>query len=213
MVGKKGSGKTTAAEIAKKLGYQPLAFADAIKLTAEKVFNIPLKILNDPISKDSMQITSLLNEDQISKFLWELSNNYVSIHPSVIAEAIGQYKGPTVANTPRQLLQVLGTDLVRDCVDEDYWLKAVMAKVKPGSKYVIHDVRFQNECDFIKDKLNGHIIVINRPGISSNDYHISEQFIPKSYDFLINNSKSLKDFNISIISSIELAEYSHGSKF
>jgi hypothetical protein len=212
IVGKKGSGKTTAAEIAAKRGYIPLAFADAIKNTASKVFNIPLAIMHDPIAKDNMQISVELNETHLNAFLWALSSAYTPLHPDAINDAVGAYRGPSAVYTPRQLLQVLGTELVRDCVDKEYWLKAILSQTKPGGRYVIHDVRFQNECDFIKNKLGGTVIVIQRPGYVTADTHASEQLTPESYDFLINNNSSLSDLKLSVLSNIELAEYTYGQK-
>lgn len=210
--GKKGSGKTTVAQIAAKKGYKLIAFADPLKLTCSKVFNIPESVLNDPIAKDNMQISISLNEAALSAFLWSLSNNYVQIHPSAIDEAVGTYKGPSEVYTPRQLLQVLGTDLVRDCVDKEYWVKAASAKIEPNNKYIFHDTRFENECDFVKNNLNGIILLVERAGQFNNDNHASEQFKPQNFDFKINNDSSLNDFYFSVLSTIELAEYQNGKK-
>lgn len=209
--GRKHSGKTTIAEIAAKKGYKPIAFADPIKITASKVFNISETVLNDPIAKDHMQVSINLNEAALSAFLWSLSNIYVQMHPSAIDEAVALYKGPEWVYTPRQLLQVLGTDLVRDCVDKDYWLKAAASKIEPNCNYVIHDARFQNECDFIKNVLKGTILVVERAGLSNKDSHVSEQFTPSNFDFKLNNDSSLKDFYMSAMSVIELAEYGNKS--
>ena len=60
--------------------------------------------------------------------------------------------------------------------------------------FVISDVRFQNEADFVK-KHNGLLIKVNRPGENNNDNHISETGIDdiKIYDILIQNSGSIFD--------------------
>ena len=213
LVGKKQSGKTTAAEISRKLGYIPLAFADAIKKTTSKIFNIPLAVMNDPVAKESMQLSIELNDKSIKDFLWALSASYVPMHPDTITEAVAKYKGPDMVYTPRQLLQVLGTDLVRDCVDENYWLESLASSIKPGGKYAIHDVRFQNEIEFIQKRFNGKVIVIERPGIDNIDSHISEQFQPTNYDFKINNNGSLVSFINEVKTMFALAEFNNESSF
>lgn len=211
VVGKKGSGKTTAAKLAEKLGFIPLAFADALKNTTSKVFNIPVNILNDNYAKDNMQITIELTDSVLSNFLWELSNTYTPIHPTAIEQAIADYAGPRMMSTPRQLLQVLGTDLVRDNVDKEYWLNALLSKIKnPKLDYIVHDVRFQNECDLIKRK-NGAVLVITRPGGTNLDSHVSESFKPAEYDFLINNNSSIDQFTRDVTNVLRLAKL-NGSK-
>jgi hypothetical protein len=48
--------------------------------------------------------------------------------------------------TPRQILQKVGTDLLRDQFDTDVWVKALASKVKDNyGNYVISDWRFPNE--------------------------------------------------------------------
>lgn len=196
IVGKKGSGKTTIAKIAELKGFIPLAFADALKLTTSKVFNIDLHYLNDNYAKDNMQITIELTEQQIEKFLWELSLSYKPIHPDTIVDAAARYDGPAIVYTPRQLLQVLGTDLVRNFVSDQYWLDALQSKITNLSQnYIIHDVRFQNECDFVIDALKGAIIIVERPGLETTDSHVSEMLNPTNYTVKLTNDTSLNEFS------------------
>lgn len=60
---------------------------------------------------------------------------------------------PTDCNfSVRQLLQLIGTDLVRDCWDEDFWLRRAERDMKSSGAdiYVFTDVRFSNEAEMIK---------------------------------------------------------------
>jgi len=78
-------------------------------------------------------------------------------------------KGPQV----RRILQGFGLAL-RD-IQENYWINIVRDKMEPGKRYVITDVRFDNEAEFIRE--SGIIVHVSRPRkerIEGAD-HISEQ--------------------------------------
>ncbi len=89
----------------------------------------------------------------------------------------------------RRGLQLLGTDVVRECFDQDHWIKAwkksvqTMTTEKEGSDLVIlaDDVRFENEAQAVKS-LGGKIIYIESPAKNTSiDTHKSEAGIPISY--------------------------------
>lgn len=67
----------------------------------------------------------------------------------------------------RALLQRLGTDVCRECIDEDYWVDAWMKEYneaqQQGIQWVLtDDMRFGNELQAVRD-LNAHVIKIVRP--------------------------------------------------
>jgi len=72
--------------------------------------------------------------------------------------------------TLRTFLQVVGTDLFRDCFDKDVWIK--LAKMKIDSLIEAHtenvvvfafpDLRFDNEAKLVRD-LSGVVVKIERP--------------------------------------------------
>ena len=76
--------------------------------------------------------------------------------------------------SPRQLLQTLGTEWGRDCVDRDIWLKLAKARYDaPGGGYVVFsDVRFQNEADWVRK--HGALIHITRADAPPVSAHSSE---------------------------------------
>lgn len=210
--GKKGSGKTTAAEVFMKAGYKSLAFADTLKQATSKVFDIPLSILNDAVAKDSMQISINLDKPYLKAFLEYLSSNFKSISPELISRAVETYRGPDLMQTPRQLLQVLGTDLIRTHISDQYWIEALESLIKPGSNYVIHDVRFQNEADLIRNKLLGKVLIVERPRVDQADYHVSELFMPAEYDYKLLNYSNLAQFTADVKNTISLIGYQDGKK-
>lgn len=63
--------------------------------------------------------------------------------------------------TRRKMVQLVGTEMVRDCLGQDHWIKLLetMMPQRVNSKVVVTDVRFQNELQWILDK-GGFIIHI-----------------------------------------------------
>lgn len=78
----------------------------------------------------------------------------------------------TTDPTVRPMLQRLGA-AVRDHLGIDTWLDAAMSSMEPGRRYVISDVRFENEAQRILD-LGGSVYRIDRPGVLPANDHISE---------------------------------------
>ncbi len=123
------------------------------------------------------------------------------------------YKGHL---TYRELLQYLGTDLVRNKLHENAWINATFSKHKPEYKYndnskatvdswhhtslpnwIITDCRFENEAKAIKDR-DGLLIRVNR-GIYPNDpinigVHESETSLDNyQFDHTINNNGTIDE--------------------
>lgn len=64
--------------------------------------------------------------------------------------------------TPRDALQIVGTNVLRNHFHQDLWFLTVKNRVrKTLGNVVISDVRFRNEIDFIRQN-NGILIRINR---------------------------------------------------
>lgn len=99
----------------------------------------------------------------------------------------------------RRLLQRLGTDVVREMIDEDAWVSIMRARVSTllalGHNVVVTGVRFQNELEAIKE-LGGTTVWITRPGFSDDvpDTHPSENTLkPQDFQFIVENSGTLDD--------------------
>jgi hypothetical protein len=84
--------------------------------------------------------------------------------------------------TPRQMMQLVGTDMFRNMVDDDFWIQHFLTFYNNHHdtvNLVVSDVRFQNEVDIIK-QLGGKIVRITRSDIrpgrhTTFDGHVSEQ--------------------------------------
>lgn len=98
--------------------------------------------------------------------------------------------------TYRYILQTLGTDWARTLVDKDFWSKLVEERyTKNGKNIIIDDLRFGNECGFIKSQELGLTFYIQRDQnvIDFNaDLHISENDLqPEDCEYVINNNRQL----------------------
>ena len=106
-------------------------------------------------------------------------------------------------STPRELLQVLGTDCGRDMIHTNLWTISLFADYKPKNcydiegrqlrmkslpKWVITDMRFPNELSYIKDR-GGITIRVNTTRAGKVSNHESETALDNSiFDHVIDNS-------------------------
>ncbi len=103
--------------------------------------------------------------------------------------------------TPRYVLQTLGTDYLRNYIDENYHTKIIDLDIKQyirdGYKSIIlTDLRFPNEANYVKEN-GGIIIKVDRPGLDGVSSHQSE-----SHDIIPNitilNDGDEKDLKVKI---------------
>ena len=107
--------------------------------------------------------------------------------------------------TVRTLLQFIGTELFRDNIVDDIWVRSLWLRIKenPHKNYVITDIRFPNELNFFKEKYNGNFISIKveRDGCVGNDVglgmHKSEQY-DLDTDYVIDNNETIYDLNLKV---------------
>lgn len=64
----------------------------------------------------------------------------------------------------RPLLVAWGTHVMRK-LDQDHWIKKISNKLKPNCINFITDVRYENECIWIKDRKMGKVIYLSRSGV------------------------------------------------
>lgn len=89
---------------------------------------------------------------------------------------------PIIEKSPRQLLQLLGTEWGRQMIHPDLWVMLAARRVAdirlrhPGANIVITDVRLDNEAAMIRE-LGGEIWMLTRPGAGTPHAHSSENGI------------------------------------
>lgn len=110
----------------------------------------------------------------------------------------------------RILLQRLGTECGR-AYNPDLWVERLAQKIEEieawrnpsiDRLYVIDDVRFSNEAEFIKSK-GGYIVRIYRP-LKANSDHLSERGLPDwLIDGIIYNNRGIDELHEAAIKEAE----------
>lgn len=110
-----------------------------------------------------------------------------------IVDTIGWDRAKTEFGEIRRLLQVMGTEVGRMMLGPNVWVHIVDKKMmKLGvDDYVITDVRFENEADFVRD-LGGIVVRVTRSGVEAINQHSSE-VIDFDWDFEIQNDGTLDE--------------------
>lgn len=108
--------------------------------------------------------------------------------------------------TPRKALQFIGTEVMQYKIQEllpnigrNFWIHKI--KMDPDKKYIITDLRFHHEYEFLKKTYNDKLMVIKviRPNQNGIDEHCSEEeFKTIPVDKIIYNDKTIKEFIDSI---------------
>ena len=169
ILGKKGSGKDTVADIIIELlsQYKKKAFADNIKKICSIMTGIPLE--------------NWYNQD-LKEF--------------VLPNFWPNKKGHLY--TYRTLMQTVGTEAIRDVVNDNVWIDGVLYDygVKRNGKeegnIVISDVRHKKEYERIQS-LGGVIIKVIRQSVVSNDTHSSEtQIDTLGGDYIVYNHSTIE---------------------
>jgi hypothetical protein len=93
---------------------------------------------------------------------------------------------PEYGKTVREILQIFGTECMRNHFGQDFWVKKLIPDLLfANTSIVIDDVRFPEEEKLIRD-YGGEIWKIERPGIMQLD-HSSESGKINYDQFILNN--------------------------
>ena len=90
----------------------------------------------------------------------------------------------------RRLLQVFGTDVARNLLDEYIWVDKVWKRIEelpPTQNVVVTGIRFPNELVIAHENW-----YVERPGLL-NDGHESEQLEPRQFDRCLINDGTITD--------------------
>lgn len=113
----------------------------------------------------------------------------------VLKEQIDEFWG----FSPRNAMQLLGTEYGRDMLRADVWIKRAELEHKQnavkGFSTIITDVRFENEAEWLRSQPNAKLIYLRVPGLEKDEKynHASENGIKfvEGFDKLVINDKSL----------------------
>ena len=195
--GRKSSGKTECAKELEKNGYIILNFSDSLKELICELLNIKIETLE--FLKNSEKFKYILTEKQLKHI-----SNVTDIKYVIVKKVIG-FKQRTIRN----LLQIIGTQLIRSC-NPDWHINKLAEKINLNTKYCIPDTRFLNEKKYIEYILNGKCYFIIRNDCNINvSNHISEKELNWKHfqnNIIINDSSKdnlIKTFNKTIHNQID----------
>lgn len=188
LAGRKQSGKNTFAERITQHGFVEASYADRLKRMAVDILSfmgcdVQLEYFNDGVKKEQF-----ITDTDGQMFLF--NNNTEKKMPL----------------TYRQFIQKLGTESLRDVIDNDIWIYPVVDVIKKTyvagvfNGVVVTDCRFPNEISKIYNLLAGFEdievldVLIIRPGQKASDMHASETSLD-NYDFTlaVSNNGSIED--------------------
>ena len=180
--GRIGSGKSELAKICQKAGFEKLYFA------------LPLKqLVADLIHVKIEEINGLKNVEKDYDFN-KIDYLFISKKTHIPFETVEKEMSPVSFKTVRQLLQFIGTDLIRK-YNTNWHVNQIRSMIDKSKNYVIDDVRFKNELNLIRE-LGGDAWFIIRPKIDNVSNHESETSLTWN-DFgnkIIINDSSLELF-------------------
>jgi len=133
-------------------------------------------------------------------------------------EAAKQFLSLRWNMTNREIMQIFGTEAMRDNFGSDFWLKQAEMRLTDVAKrgavcgrlcVVIDDVRFPNEIAWVKAS-GGSIIYIERDGVVATGDHASEQIVfpdmlERNEYYIHNNNTS--DFHERVVDTVRTITY------
>lgn len=161
--GKIGSGKDTIADfLVKEYGFAKIGYSDVLYDAVCALWGISLEEALDWKNNHGNSI------------------DLVEINIDVTGDVRYSY-------TWREFLQLFGTEMGRRVFGEDFWIDQFNIKYLDGPtdeefdalRYVVRDVRFNNEAQNVLD-FGGHIWQVHRPGFEG-DGHESESGIDPNF--------------------------------
>lgn len=173
IVGPRNSGKNTVATLIRefKPNFTEKALADKLKNECSKIFNVPRHYFDDRTLKESRYNRPLV----ISKV--EVSKLCEAYNVFPIADELNCFNinGTRIVETPRQLLQICGTDILRS-IDINVHCKGLNRELTQDT--LITDIRFNNEFTFFRNNFRDAVFIyVNRPHaeeLAKNSNHVSE---------------------------------------
>jgi hypothetical protein len=208
------SGKSTVANIlVQDYGFREISFAEPLKDICSKAFQIDLNHFYDSKMKQlPFAIPIYFDSRFLFRLLDQIDSYGMGSTPYIRASIDRVIKGKLLTSI-RDMLQFVGTDIIRNCIDHDAHVKMTMNTIEKSLNncIVLSDVRFRNEFEMVK-KMGGTMIEIKGDKITNDeqDSHISENDL-KDYHFdceIINDkSKGIDNLKLSmanIISNLKI---------
>ncbi len=198
LCGEKGVGKDTAAErLIEEFGFRRVSFADSLRFICSEAFDVDYELFSNARQKEMKFDTAFILDKSYSSSLIdsiEKEAAYYNISLNYDKQALKEFILNKKFTTPREILQFVGTEVVRDRINPDFWILVAEAIIKNSvqKRIVITDCRFKNERLMLKNSLGAHLLRLKRAS-SNKSTHVSENSLgsDKEYDKVILNNQSI----------------------
>ncbi|MGV0954555.1 MAG: hypothetical protein ACOYBR_09610 [Fluviibacter sp.] len=168
MTGYARSGKDTAARAIKAIERRAVvrAFADAVRAECAEAFALPVAAFTSDEYKDIPFIECAIGRCKHGRFI-----NTMLDH----GQALAQHR------TPREIMQLWGTEYRRALDGPDYWITRLFdwfdEHASAAPVWLVPDVRFPSEAAGVLNRA-GEVWRIVRVGVDRRSTHTSEAYIP-----------------------------------
>lgn len=148
-------------------------------------------------------VSEMIREEYIEKN-YDVLNVQYSSYIKEYAKKISNWDGREETK-PRELLQQLGTNIIRNKIDEQFFIKKLLEDIKVYSFFfdvlTISDARFKLEVDIPRTKFENVIVIrVNRPNFDNGlteeqKKHRTETDLDdyENYDYVIENDGTLEE--------------------
>lgn len=203
-VGRKCVGKSTSCDFAKDwfaskgLASEIVGFADPIRKMMEFSFHIPREQI---IGSDEQKST------KTKWFLNDINRDIIVSDPSFVTK----WGEPPHKLTVRELMQIVGTNLFRNCFHELIWEKILWNEVATNSNkvYLIQDGRRDTEIMMGKMIPDSQVYAVKlnrnlpRPNVEHSNESGVDKIDPELFDLVIDNNGSKEELRDKVWSFLE----------
>lgn len=190
-------------------------FAKGVKDGAREDFKALTDYLNDMVTALAPVLATIKHTGDAKDFIM---NGFKSIY----TEPENFYEDKTPLT--RILLQLYGTDIFRNRVDDNYWLKQLIDRCIQSTEYVtiVTDVRFPNEITYLQDNKDLDVCTIrverDMKRTDKINQHPSETALDNfnDWNFVIDNNGTLKDLDkhsTDIYNTLQLIQTPDGQRW
>ena len=158
--GRLHSGKSALSHVCERYGFERIYFALPLKQLIAHLIN---GTIDDVNAQKRENYSIKFNDEQLS---------YISEETSIPLEIVKKTIGDVIFHNTREMLQIIGTDLIR-ANNQNWHVNKVRELIEDYKNYVIDDMRFPNEKQMV-DELGGFSFFIVRLDLEQISNHISE---------------------------------------